>query len=296
MSSRLTRPRRTRLYDAAYRAGESYYKPTLDNLDRRRFGRTESPSLSTPTRIKFDLDQNTDEDLSNARARAYRAITEEPSLFDSRGQRVARSQMRSAIANSSAYVDDEELGEEIQSSLSRIRANRQKMSSLMNDLDLDDTFSTIKRRANMDLGEKLMNINKSGEDDYGIKARGIKLVSGINEVDTEFEPEFKCRTKKLIDRLGDDVGSGELDSTRRSAIQSFRKTIVTSDETSSSSHSAAAERALQSKARLANLETDIFDRKEKLLNHEARSARLRNFMADNEIECVKKAVAAAADM
>ncbi|XP_055378525.1 uncharacterized protein LOC129610147 isoform X2 [Condylostylus longicornis] len=284
MSSRFNRPRRTRLYDAAYRAGESYYKPALDDLDKRRLGRTSSPAVSsthTPSRIKFDLDSNLDAELQDARSRAHRAITEEPSLFDSRGHIVGRSQQR-AIANASAYLDGEELGEE--SSLSRIRANRQNMRSLIDDLDLDDSFSTIKRRANIDLGEKLMQINKSGEEDYGIKSRGIKLVSGIADVDSEFEPEFKSRTRKLIDRLGDE--SGELDSTRRSVLQSFRKTVITSDESATSS--AAAKRAQETKTRLANLETDIMNRQEKLHNHEARSARLRNFMAENDIESIKK--------
>lgn len=39
----LSRPR-TKLYDANYNIGESYYKPALDRLDRKYSGRPMSPS------------------------------------------------------------------------------------------------------------------------------------------------------------------------------------------------------------------------------------------------------------
>lgn len=31
--------RRTRVYDCNYNAGQNYYKPALDNLDRKLYGR-----------------------------------------------------------------------------------------------------------------------------------------------------------------------------------------------------------------------------------------------------------------
>lgn len=31
--------RRTRIYDSNYNASQNYYKPTLDNLDRKYYGR-----------------------------------------------------------------------------------------------------------------------------------------------------------------------------------------------------------------------------------------------------------------
>lgn len=34
-SSALRGPRRTRVYDCNYNMGESYYKPTIDSLDRK---------------------------------------------------------------------------------------------------------------------------------------------------------------------------------------------------------------------------------------------------------------------
>lgn len=36
----MSRPRvRTRVYDCNYKAGENYYKPTLNELDRKYYGR-----------------------------------------------------------------------------------------------------------------------------------------------------------------------------------------------------------------------------------------------------------------
>lgn len=32
-------PRRTRVYDCNYNAGEKYYRPALDNLDRKYYGK-----------------------------------------------------------------------------------------------------------------------------------------------------------------------------------------------------------------------------------------------------------------
>lgn len=95
MSRIAGRPRRTRIYGANYDIGESYYKSALDNLDRKQYGRSSAiPDLPIPaapvrkTRFALDEDNEFSDALQNARARAHRAITEEPALFDSRGSRV----------------------------------------------------------------------------------------------------------------------------------------------------------------------------------------------------------------
>lgn len=63
---------------------------------------------------------------------------------------------------------------QVQASLNRIRANK-KLTSLSNDLDLEDTINTVKRRARIDLGEKLLDT--AGDDEAGvtIRRRALKV-------------------------------------------------------------------------------------------------------------------------
>lgn len=260
-----SRPRRTRLYDTSYNIGESYYKSALDNLDRKKYGKPASTSIlsSTP---KLALDNTFDEDLQNYRNRAHRAITEDP-IFDSRGSRVPRS-----VQFPSAYGDDD-LDEDVQSSLSRIRSNRSKMSSLINELDLDDSFS--KRRPN--LSEKLEDVMGSS-----IRSRGMKMLTGASGIDDDYEPGFKSRTLNLKSRLeaGDDSIIG-------SSVSKFKRTVISSDIDESLSSSAASMRAKATKARLVDIENDMFDRSEKQLEREKRSMNLKKLLAENDIEEVK---------
>lgn len=91
----LSRPR-TRVYDANYNIGESYYRPALDRLDRKYSGRPLSPPPRRPA-----ADQNLqdryeraffEDDLPSARRRAGKRITED-GFFDSRGGRIAARAM-----------------------------------------------------------------------------------------------------------------------------------------------------------------------------------------------------------
>lgn len=92
MSSRpiLSRPR-TKIYDANYNIGENYYRPALDRLNRKYSGRPLTPPR-TPTIPQDIIDRHDraffEDDLSSTRRRAEKAI-KEPTLFDSRGGRIA---------------------------------------------------------------------------------------------------------------------------------------------------------------------------------------------------------------
>lgn len=63
----------------------------------------------------------------------------------------------------------------MQSSLNRIRANKKMTSSFNKDHDIEDTINTVKRRARIDLGEKLMEA--AGDEDAGesIRRRALKV-------------------------------------------------------------------------------------------------------------------------
>lgn len=89
----LTRPR-TKLYDANYNIGESYYKSALDSIDRKYSPR----ALSTPPRNSSAQAESSerlanvfeDEDLVASRRRAEKTISES-NVFDThRGSSVQK--------------------------------------------------------------------------------------------------------------------------------------------------------------------------------------------------------------
>lgn len=96
MSSRtiLSRPR-TRVYDANYNIGESYYKSAIDRLDRKYSGRPLTPPRERePSTLAADIAERhaaafADEDISASRRRADKLINED-NIFDSRSGRIGR--------------------------------------------------------------------------------------------------------------------------------------------------------------------------------------------------------------
>jgi len=234
-------PRRTRVYDCNYNAGQSYYKPALDNLDRKLYGRPltsdrfDSPkpaSLFSPTRetsIPFN-----DEPLSSARKRAERVITED-SFFDSRGGRIPKSSIGEAIR---------EFDDEFKSTISKIRANKAKATNFAADVDFEDTVDLLKRRN-----------------------RAVDLDAGFDEGSTgRAASSIKKSTFKLTSRREEEAEP--IAVTKWSALSS-----VTED-------SGASLRAKATKARLDDLESEMTERTEKQLAREKRSQALKKFIAD----------------
>ncbi|XP_059613112.1 uncharacterized protein LOC132259481 [Phlebotomus argentipes] len=230
------RPRRTRLYDCNYNIGQSYYRPTIDKLDNKRFGRPESADRYVKPRV--NIDDFFDEDLKTARRRAEKVIAED-GIFDSKDLKLGRP----------LPTANDEFDEEVQSTLNRLRASKKLISTV--DDDLEDTLSTVKRRGRLDLGEKLLDV--AGDDEVvggAVRRRALKMVS------------------RSVD---DSVNVGGL--TKWSAITDVEST-----------NSAAAQRAKATKARLANLESEMLDRSEKQAARERRVANLKKILADTDDE------------
>ncbi|XP_055914567.1 uncharacterized protein LOC129947854 [Eupeodes corollae] len=125
------RPRRTRIYGANYNIGESYYKPTLDNLDRKHLGSlnsdSESIGLSKPNR-------NIDDLLKGNSIFQKGLHDEEPSIFD--------YTPKEPISRASLPIFDDEPEEDIRSSMRRMGdIKRAKSPSCF----LDD-FTALKER------------------------------------------------------------------------------------------------------------------------------------------------------
>lgn len=141
----------------------------------------------------MNVDDVFEEDLQKARHRAGRAITED-AFFDSRGARILKSSVKGTALAAAADDDiDEEVWRteiffsysngiktntkfwlKIQASLNRIRANK-KFTAAPKELEIEDTINTVKRRARIDLGEKLLDA--AGEDETGttIRRRALKV-------------------------------------------------------------------------------------------------------------------------
>lgn len=64
---------------------------------------------------------------------------------------------------------------QVQSSLNRIRANKKMTSAFNKDQEFEETLNTVKRRARIDLGDKLMDA--AGDDEVGdsIRRRALKV-------------------------------------------------------------------------------------------------------------------------
>ncbi|XP_037905714.1 uncharacterized protein LOC119648195 [Hermetia illucens] len=275
-------PRRTRVYDANYNIGQSYYKPALDDLDRKYYGRS-AETNSTP-RVNFDLDTKIDDDLKAARSRAAKAIAEE-AVFDSRGIR-----SRKGAPLSSAFEDDDEdLG--VRQSLTRIRAAKKQIAQTISDFEAEDDFASMRKRGG-ETARKYLELD--GEDDFRSKPRSRRLLDMDGEEDTG---RSKFRPRRLLDMDGEEDTGSRLksralkgisrldDDSSTSAISSSFKRVAISD-TVESSNSAASMRAQATKARLADIESEMSERSEKMLEREKRAANLKKFLAETDMEAI----------
>jgi len=237
-------PRRTRVYESNYNAGEKYYKSALDNIDRKYYGK---PLLSergargaSPKLSYLNIDSYPEEPLQSSRRRAERAITEE-TFFDSRGSRIPRSSLGIGFGN-------DDINEDIHSKLTQLRASK-KSSHFSNDVDFEDAVDSVRRRR-AELAEK---INSFGDNN--------------NEV-------VKRSTLKVTTRRQEEDVAEPLSLTKWSAVSSAAE----------DTNSGASLRARATKARLEDLEDEMTERTAKQLAREKRSAQLKQFLAESDIE------------
>jgi len=235
--------RRTRIYDSNYNASQNYYKPALDDLDRKYYGRPlttdrfDSPkpaSFFTPSRearTPFD-----DTPLNDARRRAERVITNDDSFFDVRGARVPKSSVGDGIGQTIREFDDE-----FKSTINKIRANKVKATNFSDDLDFEDTIDSFKRRG------RAADFDSAADDSYSKAASSIKKSS-----------------YKLSSRREEEV----------------EPVAITKWSSLTDGESGASARAKATKARLDDLDAEMFERSEKQAAREKRSQALKKFIQD----------------
>lgn len=133
--------------------------------------RRREPVESLLSRPKYNMDDLLNEDIGAARKGAALALSgfddAAAALYDSRGVRVAKS---------SLGAEQDDFDEEVQASLNRIRANKKLTSAgFAKEQDLEDTIQTVKRRARLDLGEKLLEAAGDEEAGEHIRRRALKV-------------------------------------------------------------------------------------------------------------------------
>lgn len=241
------RPRRTRIYDSNYNIGTNYYKPALDTIDAKYSSPRILRESSLPkAKINFSLGEDS-ATLSEARERAHRAITEE-TVFDSKGFRIPKSGIPLTSEIEASFDAD------IQSSINRLRADRGtnitvQAKKMQYDSDLDFELpkrSSFLRKAESEINDAIHGTSGLSESSNFIKKRALKLVSTTSSVD--------------------------------SAIDSNNLTKWTKLSASDDSHSLAKQRALETKARLQEIEDDIVTRQERQVARERRAANLRKMI------------------
>ncbi|KAG5877470.1 hypothetical protein JTB14_029404 [Gonioctena quinquepunctata] len=270
MSSRrtvLSRPR-TKLYDANYNIGESYYKSALDRIDRKYSGRPLSPPRqSSPLGDIAERHARflADDELETSRRRAEKHIKQDH-VFDSRGGRIRADALVSAMEN--------DINDETAASIRQLRAR--KKVSIIDDVDLESTSNNLKTHRLLDRSEKILdsvglNDNSSRrmlENELAMKRRALKV---------SFDPEGDDLTKWTP--LENNVASVR---SRREEVRSVRSKVE--DNSFRSESSAAALRAKQSRDKLNDIEEEMAAMADKQAAREARVARLRALVAETEQE------------
>lgn len=253
MSSRtiLSRPR-TRVYDANYNIGESYYKSALDRLDRKYSGRPLTPprQSATPSIAQEIAERHAaafaEDDLYSARERASKRITDEH-IFDNRLNR-----------QRAVDIYENGLDDETTATLSRIRKN--KKVSLIDDVDLESTSNNLKTHRLLDRSEKIL-------DSVGI--------SDSRRAGSAFDEDVTVKRRSL--RL-----SAAYDDGAVSTEGLTKWTPISPPEEMVGRESSATLRARQSKDRLNDIEEEMALMAEKQQAREKRLARLKALVAESE--------------
>lgn len=154
---------RTKIYDCNYRLAENLFKPTIEDLDRKIYGKWVYPNFiksnftnkknffqrSILADRKIFGDPFLDETLNAAKSRAERAIKDASgdSFFDSRGARVPKSQIGGQVPATSSNAIAE-LENEMKSSINKFRDNK-KAFNISDDPEFEEALKAAKERARL---------------------------------------------------------------------------------------------------------------------------------------------------
>lgn len=270
----LGRPRRTKVYDCNYTAGERYYKPVVDSLDRksRPAVRISSPDNFQTLRsalaaeeaeipnFRRQISRPDDEfDFEEPRRNANTALQNEfDSIFENRN-RALRGE-RSPNRNLRTLEDDAD--QEISSYVKRVRGTRSARPTLEDEFEDEATSRGSKRRQVIDFQDKLLN-------SVGVKNSDIEKA----RLAIEEDPFFKKRTLRVTSE--DDEEAPSL--TKWTALK--RRSLLDGE---SEDFGSAAARARKTRSRLLDLDTEMEELAGRSAARDKRVAQLRALVKENE--------------
>jgi hypothetical protein len=256
------------VYDCNYRAGEGYYRPVVESLDRKhRPGARLSPDKFSALRSSLAAEEfdppnfrrppprlDDDYDVEEPRRNANSALIDEfDSIFENRnralrGERSPNRSLRSAA---------DEADQEISSFFKRAREARPARPTLEDEFEAEVAPRGSKRRPKVDFQEKLL-------DSVGVDKARLAI---------EDDPFFKKRTLRVTSE--DDEEAPSL--TKWTSLN--RRSLLDGDAEESGS---AAARARKSRSRLQDLDAEIEELAGRSAAREKRAAQLRALVKENE--------------
>jgi hypothetical protein len=268
------------VYDCNYTAGERYYKPVVDSLDRKYSGRISAsdrlPTLrstlsadefETPTFRQQTPRLDDDFDIEEPRRRPNSALLDEfDSIFENRN----RSLRGERSPNRNLRELEDEADQEISSYFKRVRETRPARPALQDEFETEVTLRGSKRRPIIDFQEKLLdsvgvknsdldNARLATQDDAFFKKRTLRVTSEDDEEAPSLTKWTALNRRSLLDGETEDFGS-------------------------------AAARARKSRSRLQDLDAEIEELAGRSAAREKRAAQLRALVQENEANAADSSV------
>lgn len=270
----LGRPRRTKVYDCNYTAGERYYKPVVESLDRktRPAGRISSPDgfqtlrsalaaeeVEIPTFRRQTPRFDDDLDIEEPRRNTNSALLDEfDTIFENRnranrGERPPSRDLRTL---------EDEADKEISSYLKRVREPKTARPTLEEEFEDEVTPRGSKRRQVIDFQDKLLKT-------VGVRNSDVEKA----RLAIEEDPFFKKRTLRVTSE--DDE---EAPSLTKWTVLNRRSQL----DGESEDFGSAAARALKTRSRLLDLDSEMEELAGRSAAREKRVAQLRALVKENE--------------
>lgn len=278
----LGRPRRTKVYDCNYTAGERYYKPVVESLDRRTRpgGTVSSPDTFQTLRSQLAADEveiptfrrqtprlDDEIDIEEPRRNTNSALLNEfDSIFENRsrctrGERPPSMNLRNL---------EDEADQEISSYLKRGRETKPARPTLEDEFEDEVTPRGSKRRQVVSFQEKLLN-------SVGVKNSEVdKARLAIEE-----DPFFKKRTLRVTSEEDE-----EAPSLTKWTVLNRRSQL----DGESEDFGSAAARARKTRSRLMDLDNEIEELAGRSAAREKRVAQLRALVKENEANAAESTV------